>query len=103
MKASWEAHQGREKVQEGPTPEQEQEAPQDFAAGIDSDALSDRAAALREGREAEERHTAQKAAKEQERTRELERQQEIEREAHRDRVVRKKLIFDLRCMSISYK
>ena len=92
LKASWEAHQGREKVQEGPTPEQEREAPRDFAArlreaaeGIDRDALADRAAALREGREAEERHTAQEAAREQERVKELERQQEIEREAHRDR------------------
>ena len=92
LKASWEAHQGREKVQEGPTPEREREAPQDFAArlreaaaGIDPDSLADRAAALREGREAEERHTAQEASQEQERVKELERQQEIEREAHRDR------------------
>lgn len=92
LKASWEAHQGRETVQEGPVPEQEREAPQDFAArlreaaeGVDRDALADRAAALREGREAEERHTAQEAAHEQERVKELERQQEIEREAHRDR------------------
>jgi len=53
--------------------------------GIDPDALADRAAALREGREAEEQHTAQEAAQEQERVKELERQQEIEREAHRDR------------------
>lgn len=54
--------------------------------GIDDpDALADRAAALREGREAEERHTAQEAAREQERVKELERQQEIERETHRDR------------------
>lgn len=92
LKASWEAYQGQEKVQEGPTPEQEREAPQDFAArlreaaeGVDRDALADHAAALREGREAEERHTAQEAAREQERVKELERQQEIEREAHRDR------------------
>ena len=92
LKASWEAYQGQEKVQEGPTPEQEREAPQDFAArlreaaeGVDRDALADRAAALREGREAEERHTAQEAAREQERVKELERQQEIERDAHRDR------------------
>jgi hypothetical protein len=92
LKASWEAHQGREKVQEGPTPEREREAPQDFAArlreaaaGIDPDSLADRAAALREGREAEERHTAQEAAQEQERVKELERQQEIERDTHRDR------------------
>jgi len=92
LKASWEAHQGREKVQEGPTPEQEREAPRDFAArlreaaeGVDRDALADRAAALREGREAEERQVAEDAARE----RELERQQEIEKErdsiAERDR------------------
>jgi hypothetical protein len=93
LKASWEAYQAQEKVQEDPTPEQEREAPQDFAArlresaeGVDRDALADRAAALREGREAEERHTVQEAAREQERVKELERrQQEIEREAHRDR------------------
>jgi hypothetical protein len=92
LKASWEAHQGREKVQEGPAPEQEREAPQDLAArlreaaaGIDPGALADRAAALREGREAEERHTAQEAAQEQERVKELERQQEIERDGLRDR------------------
>jgi hypothetical protein len=92
LKASWEAHQGREKVQEGPAPEQERETPQDFAArlreaaaGIDPDALADRAAALREGREAEERHAAQEAAQEQERVKELERQQEIERDGLRDR------------------
>ena len=92
LKASWEAHQGREKVQEGPTPEQEREAPQDFAArmreaaqGVDLDGLADRAAALRKGREAEERHTAQEAAQEQERVKELERQQEIERDGLRDR------------------
>ena len=92
LKASWEAHQGREKVQEGPTPEQEREAPQDFAArlreaaeGVDREGLADCAAALREGREAEERHQAQEVAREQERVKELERQQEIERDAHRDR------------------
>jgi len=92
LKASWEAHQGQEKVQKGPTPEQEQEAPQDFAErlreaaeGVDRDALADCAAALRAGREAEERHTAQEAAREQERVKDLERQQEIERETHRDR------------------
>ena len=56
------------------------------AEGVDREGFADRAAALREGREAEERHTAQEAAREQERVKELERrQQEIEREAHRDR------------------
>jgi hypothetical protein len=88
LKASWEAYQGQEKVQEGPTPEQERDAPQDFAArlreaaeGVDRDALADRAAALREGREAEERQAELDAAREQE----LERQREIEREIQRGR------------------
>jgi hypothetical protein len=36
------------------------------AKGIDRDAIADRAAALREGREAEERAVAQEAAQEQE-------------------------------------
>ena len=96
LRQAWEARQGREKEQGVDVPEREAsqalQAPQDLAArlreaaaGIDPDALADRAAALREGREAEERHTAQEAAQEQERVKELERQQEIEREAHRDR------------------
>ena len=96
LRDAWEARQGREKEQHVDAPEREvseaSQAPQDLAArlreaaaGIDPDALADRAAALREGREAEERHTAQEVAKEQERVKELERQQEIEREAHRDR------------------
>ncbi|SFF29102.1 plasmid mobilization system relaxase [Sulfitobacter brevis] len=90
LRDAWEARQGREKEQGADLPERE--APQDLAArlreaaaGIDPNALADRATALREGREAEERHTAQEIAREQERVRELERQQEIEREAHRDR------------------
>ena len=93
LREAWEARQGREKEQGVDAPERD--APQssqdlaarlrEAAAGIDPDALADRAAALREGRAAEERHIAQEAAREQERVRELERQQEIEREAHRDR------------------
>ena len=93
LREAWEARQGREKEQGVDAPERD--APQssqdlaarlrEAAAGIDPDALADRAAALREGREAEERHIAQEAAREQERVKELERQQEIEREAHRDR------------------
>ena len=80
----------REKRQEDDAPERE--APQDFAArmqdfaarlrqaatGIDQDAFADRAAALRDGREADERHTAQEVAREQERVKELERAQERE-------------------------
>ncbi|WP_439655676.1 hypothetical protein [Sulfitobacter marinivivus] len=57
----------------------------DAAAGIDPSAVADRAAAMRDGREAEERTVAQEAAREQELVKELERQQEIERETHRDR------------------
>jgi len=93
LRDAWEARQGREKEQGADAPERD--APQssqdlaarlrEAAAGIDPDALADCAAALREGREAEERHQAQEVAREQERVKELERQQEIEREAHRDR------------------
>ena len=102
LREAWEARQGREKEQHVDAPEREaseasqapqsSQDPRDLAArlreaakGIDPDALADRAAALREGREAEERHQAQEVAREQERVKELERQQEIEREAHRDR------------------
>jgi hypothetical protein len=92
MREAWEAHQGRPEVQETAAPERERETPQAFAArlreaatGIDPDTLADRAAALREGREAEERQAELDAARE----RELERQQEIEKErdsiADRDR------------------
>jgi hypothetical protein len=79
LRDAWEARQGREKEPDVDAPERE------AAKGIDPDDLADRAAALREGREAEERAVAQEAAREQERVKELERQQEIEREAHRDR------------------
>ncbi|MGB5865937.1 MAG: hypothetical protein WBG95_16745, partial [Sulfitobacter sp.] len=92
LRDAWEERQGREAGQDVDAPERERDAPQDFAArlreaaeGVDCDALADRAAALREGREAEERHVAQEAAREQERVQELERTQEIERDAHRDR------------------
>jgi len=96
LRDAWQARQGREKEQGADAPEREapqsSQDPQDLAArlreaaaGIDREGLADRAAALREGREAEERHTAQEAAQEQERVKELDRQQEIEREAYRDR------------------
>ena len=82
--------QSREKRQEDEAPERE--APQDFAArmrqaatGIDQNAFADRAAALRDGREAEERHTAQEVAREQERVKELERAQEREIQRGRGR------------------
>lgn len=90
LRDAWAARQGREKEQGVDAPERE--APQDLAArmreaaeGIDADALVDRAAALRDGREVEERAVAQEAAREQERVKELERQQEIERDGLRDR------------------
>ena len=93
LRDAWEARQGREKEQGAEVPERE--TPQDSkdlaarlreaAAGVDREGLADRAVALREGREAEERHTAQELAQEQERVKELERQQEIERDTHRDR------------------
>ncbi|SEN89209.1 plasmid mobilization system relaxase [Loktanella fryxellensis] len=96
LRDAWEARQGREQERRVDAPEREapqaSQAPQDLATrlreaaeGVDREGFADRAAALREGREAEERHTAQEVAKEQERVRELERQQDIEREAHRDR------------------
>ena len=96
LRDAWEARQGRETGQDVDAPErkapQSSQGPQDLAArlreaakGIDPDALADRAAALREGREAEERYTAQEFAQEQERVKELERQREVERDAHRDR------------------
>jgi hypothetical protein len=84
LREAWEARQGRPEVQEADAPDRERETPQDLAArlreaatGIDPDTLADRAAALREGREAEERQVELDAAREQE----LERQREIEREA----------------------
>jgi len=96
LRDAWEARQGREKEPDVDAPEREapqsSQDPRDLAArlreaakGIDPDAVADRAAALREGREAEERAVAQEAAREQERVKELERQQEIERDGLRDR------------------
>ncbi|MEP0502367.1 MobQ family relaxase [Nisaea sp.] len=92
MREAWDAHQGRDEVQETAAPEPERETSQAFAArlreaaaGVDREALADRAAELREGREAEERQAELDAAREHE----LERQQEIEKErdsiAERDR------------------
>jgi len=90
MREAWDAHQGRDEGQEAAAPKRERETPEAFAArlreaGVDREALADRAAALREGREAEERQAELDAARE----RELERQQEIEKErdsiAERDR------------------
>jgi len=90
LREAWEVRkEGRERQEAAAS---EREAPDDLAArlraaaaGIDREAFGDRVSALREGREAEEQHTAQEAAQERERLKELERQQEIERETHRDR------------------
>jgi hypothetical protein len=86
MREAWEAHQGRPEVQE--TAEPERETPDDLAArlraaaaGIDREELADRAAELREGREAEERQAAQEAELQRAREREIELEQEREREA----------------------
>ena len=86
MREAWEAHQGRQEVQE--TAEPERETPDDLAArlraaaaGIDREELADRAAELREGREAEERQAAQEAELQRAREREIELEQEREREA----------------------
>lgn len=90
LKEAWEARQRDRETPDAAMPERD--ASDDLAArlreavqGIDREALADRAAALREGREAEERQVAEDAARE----RELERQQEIEKErdsiADRDR------------------
>ena len=83
LREAWADRQARQEARETDGPERE--APEDLAArlraaaaGMDRDELADRAAALREGREAEGRQQAQEVARE----RELTRQQEIEREAH---------------------
>jgi len=87
LREAWEARQSRQEVREVVASERSREAPEqdasqsladrlrEAARGIDPDALADRAATLRDGREAEERHLALEAEKV--RVREL----EIEREA----------------------
>ena len=81
LRDAWQAAQSREKPQTDDAPERE--APQDLAArlrqaatGIDQTAFAHRAEALRDGREADERHIAQELAHEQERVLELERETE---------------------------
>ena len=73
LRDAWQARQGQENVREADAPERER--PQDLAArlreaakGIDPGDLTDRAAALREGREAEERQAELDAAHERELT-----------------------------------
>jgi|TARA_R100000935_G_scaffold9040_2_gene18658 hypothetical protein len=87
LREAWETRQSRQEVRDVAAPERGREAPEqdasqsladrlrEAARGIDPDTLADRAATLREGREAEERHLALEAEKV--RVREL----EIEREA----------------------
>ena len=82
LREAWDARQWGSERPEATAPERE--TSDDLAArlraaakGIDQDALAERAAALREGREAEERQAEMDVAQE----RELTRQQEIEREA----------------------
>jgi hypothetical protein len=87
LREAWEARQSRQEVRDVAVPERGREAPEqdasqsladrlrEAARGIDPDVLADRAATLRDGREAEERHLALEAEKV--RVREL----EIEREA----------------------
>lgn len=88
LREAWEARkEGRERHEADAS---EREAPDDLAArlraaatGIDREALGDRVSALREGREAEERHVVQE--QERQRTKELEQEQEREVHARRDR------------------
>ena len=90
LRDAWEARQGREKEPDVDAPERE--APQDFAArmreaaeSVDREGFADRAAALREGREAEERDTEQEVGREQELTRQQEKEREADNIAERDR------------------
>ncbi len=86
LKEAWEARQRDRETPDTAMPERDTSDTlaarlREAAQGIDREALADRAAALREGREAEERQVAEDAARE----RELERQQEIETEKTADR------------------
>lgn len=87
MRAAWEARQGRGEVSLDRDAAREParslaERLREAAQGIDREALTGRASALQQGREAEERQRVQEA----ERLKEQERQRELEREArHRDR------------------
>lgn len=88
LKEAWQARQRHPEAPDIVT--SEREVSDDLAArlreaahGIDREALADRAAALREGREVEQRQVAEDAARK--RAVDLERQREIERDTHRDR------------------
>ena len=81
LRDAWQAAQRREKPQTDDAPERE--APQDLAArmrqaaaGIDQTAFADRAEALRDGREADERDIAQEVEREHELVLEMEREAE---------------------------
>ena len=87
MRAAWEARQSRSEASSDRDVTREParslaERLREAAQGIDREALTGRASALQQGREAEERQRVQEA----ERVREQERVRELEREArHRDR------------------
>ena len=87
MRAAWEARQSRGEARSDRDAALEParslaERLREAARGIDHEALTGRASALQQGREAEERQRVQEA----ERLKEQERQRELEREArHRDR------------------
>ena len=88
LREAWDARKEGREQHEAET--SEREAPDDLAArlraaaaGIDREAFSDRVSTLREGREADEQHTAQE--QERQRTKELEQEQEREVHARRDR------------------
>jgi ATP-dependent exoDNAse (exonuclease V) alpha subunit len=96
LREAWEARQSRQEVREVVAPERSREVPEqdasqsladrlrEAARGIDPDALADRAAALRDGREAEERHLALEAEKVRARELEIERVKELEERSLRD-------------------
>ena len=87
MRAAWEARQSRDEASPDRDAVHEParslaERLREAARGIDREALTGRASALQQGREAEERQRVQEA----EHLKEQERQRELEREArHRDR------------------
>lgn len=87
MRTAWEARQSRSEASSDRDAAREParslaERLREAAQGIDREALTGRASALQQGREAEERQRVQEA----ERLKEQERQRELEREArHRDR------------------
>jgi len=96
LREAWEGRPSRQEVREVVAPERGREAPEqdasqsladrlrEAARGIDPDTLADRAATLREGREAEERHLALEAEKVRARELEIEREEANIAERSRD-------------------